>query len=145
MKEVEKEVALLFVHYTVPTLLSDESLSMNLPIDQSSLCKEKEVEKFCRIRPVVNPPDFDLFPNLKDLMRGSRYPSLEELYTTVTRKKKKERTSDSISKENYLVLKRKAVLCSEAVELAKMRKTVVKVTFILNQILMAVERDREGE
>lgn len=33
----------------------------------------------------MSPPDFDLFPKLKEPMHGRRYPSLEELSTTVTR------------------------------------------------------------
>lgn len=35
--------------------------------------------------PDMSPPDFDLFPKLKEPMRGRRYSSLEELSTTVTR------------------------------------------------------------
>ena len=34
--------------------------------------------------PDMSPPDFDLFPKLKEPMRGRRYSSLEELSTTVT-------------------------------------------------------------
>ncbi|PSN33184.1 hypothetical protein C0J52_27393, partial [Blattella germanica] len=33
----------------------------------------------------MSPPDFDLFPKLKEPMRGRRYSYLEELSTTVTR------------------------------------------------------------
>ena len=34
--------------------------------------------------PVTSPPDFDLFPKLKEPMRGRRFPSLEELSIDVT-------------------------------------------------------------
>ncbi|PSN41058.1 Histone-lysine N-methyltransferase SETMAR [Blattella germanica] len=35
--------------------------------------------------PDMSPPDFDLFPKLKEPLRGRRYSYLEELSTTVTR------------------------------------------------------------
>jgi hypothetical protein len=35
--------------------------------------------------PDVSPPDFDLFHKLKELMRGHRFPSLEEVSAAVTR------------------------------------------------------------
>lgn len=35
--------------------------------------------------PDMSPPDFDLFPKLKQPMRGRRFPSLEELSAAVTR------------------------------------------------------------
>jgi len=36
-------------------------------------------------RPDMSPQDFDLFPKLKDSMRGHRFSSLEELSGAVTR------------------------------------------------------------
>jgi hypothetical protein len=35
--------------------------------------------------PNISPPDFDLFPKLKELMRGHRFSSLEEVSAAVTR------------------------------------------------------------
>jgi histone-lysine N-methyltransferase SETMAR len=35
--------------------------------------------------PHINPPNFDLFPKLKENMRGQRFSSLEEVFAAVTR------------------------------------------------------------
>ena len=51
--------------------------------------------------PDMSPPDFDLFPKLKQPMRGHRYSSLEELSAAVTqavRQMNKDGLLDGIAK-----------------------------------------------
>lgn len=51
--------------------------------------------------PDMSPPDFDLFPKLKQPMRGHRYSSLEELSAAVTqavRQMNKDGVLDGIAK-----------------------------------------------
>ena len=46
---------------------------------------EWEVLPHAPFSPDMSPPDFDLFPNLKESMRGHSFSSLEEVSAAVTR------------------------------------------------------------
>jgi len=46
---------------------------------------EWEVLPHAPYSPDISPPDFDLFPKLKEPMRGHRFSSLEEVSVAVTR------------------------------------------------------------
>jgi len=57
---------------------------------------EWEVLTHAPYSPDMSPPDFDLFPKLKEPMRGHRFSSLEEVPAAVTRELKKSGTLNGI-------------------------------------------------
>ena len=81
------------MHKNWPDLLEDRSLILHNnahlrlgKVVTNLLSKyEWEVLSHAPYGPDMSPPDFDLFPKLKELMRGHRFSSLEEVSAAVTR------------------------------------------------------------